>query len=217
MDRHKGISIMCTGLAAMDNDMLFRAAGRHKTGQQGFTLVEMLIALVLSSVIFFSSYQVISNLIQYQVRARVKNVDELDKLLLENLLSQIIEQSMDQNHLYDRVQKKSVFKGRTGSLQLVSRAYSDRYDIPGYRVYRLYQNEGELFVSYQAFDKDYSSNKQFQLATGIKIKDLGFEYLEQNEWTDEWGGKSSFPKYIRIKTDLPGAGPTVWIKRTSRR
>ncbi len=208
---------MCTVLAAMDNDRLFRAAGRRDAGQQGFTLVEMLIALVLSSIMFFSSYQVISNLIQYQVRARVKNGDQLDKLLLENLLSQIIEQSISQDHMYDRVQKKSVFKGKTDSLQLVSRAYSDRYDIPGYRVYRLYQNEGELYISHQAFDKDYSSNQQFPLATGIKIKDLGFEYLEQDEWTDEWGGKSSIPKFIRIKTDLPGFGLTVWTKRTSRR
>ncbi len=51
--------------------------------RQGFTLVEMLVSIVLSSIIFISSYQVISNLIQYQVRSRVHNEIKLDKSGIE--------------------------------------------------------------------------------------------------------------------------------------
>jgi len=208
---------MRTGLTAIDDKTRFRLTGIGMTDQGGFTLVEMLIALVLSSIIFFSSYEVISHLIQYQVRARVQDGEQLDTLLLENLLSQIIEKSIDQNDLFHRTQKKSVFRGRADSIQLVSRAYSDRYDIPGYRVYRLFRRDEELYISYRTLDRDYLSNEPFQLATGLKIKDLSFEFLEQNEWVDEWSDESSIPGFIRIKADLPGAGSAKWIKRTSRR
>ncbi len=208
---------MCTGLTATDDKMRFRSTGRCLNDVGGFTLVEVLIALALSSIIFISSYQVISNLIQYQVRARVKNGEHLDKLLLENLLSQIIEKGIDQNDLYHRTQKKSAFRGMADSIQLVSRAYSDRYDIPGYRVYRLYERDEELHVSYRAFDQNYQANQQFVLATGLKIKGINFEYREQNEWVDEWSDGDSIPEFIRIKTDFPGSGPTEWIKRTSRK
>ena len=187
------------------------------TDQRGFTLVEMLIALVLSSIIFVSSYQVISNLIQYQVRARVQNSGLMDKLLLTNLLGQIIEKSIHQYDLFYRGQKEAVFRGESSSVQLVSRAYSDRYDIPGYRVYRLYQQDGELYISYRAYDKDYLSNQQFQLATGLKVDDLSFEYFAQNEWIDEWSDERSIPEFIRIIANLPDSGPTEWIRRTSRR
>ncbi len=208
---------MCIAPIITVDKKRFRLTARCRRDLGGFTLVEMLIALVLSSIIFFSSYQVISNLIQYQVRAQVKNSEHLDKLLLENLLSQIIEKSIDQNDLYHRTQKKTVFRGGNDSIQLVSRAYSERYDVPGYRVYRLYERDEELQVSYRAFDGNYLSNQQFQLATGLMIKNLSFEYLEQNGWVEEWSDESSIPGSIRIKTDLPGLGSTEWVKRTSRR
>lgn len=185
--------------------------------ESGFTLVEMLIALVLSSIIFVSSYQVISNLIQYQVRARVENGSHFDKLLLGNLLSQITEKSIHQYDLFYRTQKASLFQGEADSVQLVSRAYSDHYDKPGYRVYRLFRRDGELYISYRAYDKDYLSNEQFQLATGLKIDDLSFAYLEQNNWVDVWSDERSIPEFIRIRIDLPGPGSTEWIRRTSRR
>jgi len=183
----------------------------------GFTLVEMLISLVLSSIIFVSAYQVISNLIQYQVRARAQNSEHMDELLLGNLLSQIIEKGINQDDLFYRSQRKTLFRGRADSIQIVSRAYSDRYDIPGYRVYRLFHRGGELYLSYRALDRDYLSNQQFHLATGLKIEDLSFEYLEQNDWVDEWVDEKSIPEFVRIKTELPGSGSTEWIRRTGLR
>jgi prepilin-type N-terminal cleavage/methylation domain-containing protein len=187
------------------------------TGQRGFTLVETLIALVLSSIIFVSSYQVISNLIQYQVRARAQNSGDLDKLLLTNLLSQIIEKSVNQYDLLYQIQKASLFEGDADSVQLISRAYSDHYDKPGYRVYRLYHRDGELFIAYRAYDKEYLSDEPFQLATGLKIENLSFEYFEEDHWVGEWNDDRSIPEFIRIKVDLPGPGSTEWIRRTSRR
>lgn len=185
--------------------------------QRAFTLVEMLIAIVLSSIIFVSAYQVISHLIQYQVRARIQYENQMDKLLLTNLLSQVIEKSIHQFDLFYRVPKLTIFKGKSDSIQLISRAYSDNFDEPGHRVYRLYQQEGELYVDYRQYDADYLSNQQFKLPSGIKIKALSFEYFDENNWIDEWDDDKNIPQFIRITVDHAGNKPLKMIRTTGRR
>lgn len=185
--------------------------------KQGFTLVEMLISIVLSSIIFVSSYQVISNLIQYQVRARVQHEKQLDKLLLKNMVSQIIEKSLHQYDLFYRAQKKSLFIGEEDSMQLISRAYSNHYDVPGYRVYRLFYRDGELYVSYRKYDGDYKSNNLFELPTGLKIEDINFEYFSADGWADNWHDDDSLPQYIRVSIDLPGTETMQWVRGTRQR
>lgn len=192
-----------------------RASGR--AGQRGLTLVEMLIALVLSSIIFGGAYQVISNLVQHQTRARIQNEVRVDSLLLDNLLSQVIELGIDQNDLFFRTQKSNLFRGRADTLQLVSRAYSDRFDRPGHRVYRLYQRDHELYVAYRTYDRDYQSNRQFELATGLEIEQLAFAYFEAGEWLDEWSDDQSIPQFIRVTASIRGLKPIELIRGTSRR
>ncbi len=207
---------MCTKLMAMSLKKGIGSMAVGTTDQDGFTLVEMLIALVLSSIIFVSSYQVISNLIQYQVRARIQNNGHMDKLLMTNLLSEIIGKSIHQSDLYYRIQKQPLFQGERDSVQLVSRAYSDRYDIPGHRVYRLFYRERELYIAYRAYDKDYLSNEQFQLATGLMIDSINFEYFQGGSWVDEWRDERSIPKFIRVNIDFPDLRSIEWIRRTSQ-
>lgn len=185
--------------------------------QRAFTLVEMLIAIVLSSIIFVSAYQVISHLIQYQVRARAQHESQMDKLLLTNLLSQVIEKSIHQFDLLYRIPKLVIFQGNADSIRLISRAYSDNFDQPGHRVYRLYQQEGELYVDYRQYDADYMSNQQFKLASGLKIKAITFEYLDENNWVDEWEDDKSIPQYIRITVEQSGNKLLKIIRSTGRR
>ncbi len=185
--------------------------------QAGLTLVEMLIALVLSSIIFISAYQVISNLVQYQVRARAGDNRQMDYLLLTNIVSQIIEKSLAQNDLYSGAAKNAVFRGRRDSLQLLSRAYSERYDSPGHRVYRLFKRDGELYLHYQAYDENYLDNQQFELATGLKVEDLRFEYYVDGDWVDEWLGERSIPAYIRTVVEFSDTRSADLIRGSSRR
>ena len=185
--------------------------------QKGLTLIEMLISLVLSTIIFASSYQVISNLVQYQVRARVQNDRQLDSLLVANLFTQIIEKGINQYELYYRNQKSTLFVGEPDSLQIVSRAYSERYDKPGYRLYRLYERDGELMVSYRAFNRDFLSNRQIELATGLKVDELRFEYLAQRNWLNEWSDERLIPDLIRINVDFADLKSAEWVRGTSRR
>ncbi len=177
----------------------------------------MLVSIVLSSIIFISSYQVISNLIQYQVRSKVHNEVRLEKLLLSNLVSQIIEKSLYQKDLFYQIQKEKMFKGRSSTLQLISRAYSKNYDVPGYRVYRLFHHKDELYVSYRKYDSKYKSNRQFQISTGIKVDDISFQYLSSDGWVDDWQVEKQFPEFIRIIVELPGAEIMEWIRKTGRR
>lgn len=191
--------------------------GRNPCIQRGLTLVEMLVALVLSSVIFVSAYQIIANLVQYQVRARVHNESNVDALLLESVISQIIEMGINQYDLFYRTQKSSLFQGEIGSLQLISRAYSERFDLPGYRVYRIFERDDELFVSYRAYDRDYRANRQHELGTGLEVRDLRFAYLENGEWIDEWQDPKSIPELIRVRAQLADDRAIEWIRGTSRR
>jgi len=191
--------------------------GNQLTRLQGFTLVEMLIALVLSSIIFVSAYQVISNLVQYQVRAQQQYDEDLDRLLTEILISQVIEMGISQYDLYYQAQRAPLFKGRPESVQLISRAYSGRYDEPGHRVYRLYQHDNELTVSYQAYDRDYRSNERFKLATGLKIKELNFEYLSKGGWVDEWTNEKILPDFIRVSIDFDDLKSIEFIRGLGRR
>ena len=194
-----------------------RLPARLEAGQRGLTLVEMLVALVLSSIIFVSAYQVISNLVQYQVRARTQHDKHLDTLLLTNLFSQIIEMGVNQYDLFYSTQKSTLFQGTVDSLQMLSRAYSDRYDKPGYRVYRLYQRDGELYVSYRAYDQGYLANQQYQMSTGLRVENLKFAYLDSGNWVDEWVDNRSVPEFIRVSVDLPSFESVEWIRGTSRR
>lgn len=188
-------------------------SGHHQ--QCGFTLVEMLIALVLSSVIFVSAYQVMSNLIQYQVRAAKIAVQEIDELLLRNLLDEIISKSMHQSQLYFRVEKTAFFWGKTDSLQLISRAFSAHYDVPGYRVYFLTIKDSRLVVSYRRYQSDVSSAQPEELDTGLEVEDIRFFYKSENDWVDEWSDNKSIPQWIKVYAELPGNRSMETVYRTS--
>jgi prepilin-type N-terminal cleavage/methylation domain-containing protein len=185
--------------------------------QQGFTLVEMLIALVLSSIIFASAYQVISNLVQYRVRANSANMDKQDNLLLTNLLSQIIEKSISQNDLFYRPEKSSVFRGEEDFLQILSRAYSENFDEPGYRVFRIYRRNEELHVGYQKYDQNYRTNAQLEISAGLKLKQIHFGYLEDGQWVRQWRNEKKMPALIRVKIVQNNTRSMHFIRSTGRR
>ncbi len=182
--------------------------------ENGFTLVEMLVSLVLSAIIFVSAYQVISNLIQYQVRFTEKSEKQLDSLLVRGLVDQIVSKGLHQNDLFFRAQNQSLFEGENNSIRIVSRAFSDHYDLPGYRVYRVYAKEGELYVSYIRYDKESLSITPFEQTSGIKIENIVFEYLDNDRWIDRWPKNDRLPLKIRVRISMPGQQDLVWISRT---
>jgi prepilin-type N-terminal cleavage/methylation domain-containing protein len=182
----------------------------------GFTLVEMLISLVLSAIIFVSAYQVISNLIQYQVRYAEKTDKQLDKLLIRSLVGQILRKGLHQADLFYRVQKAPLFRGSQNSIRILSRAFSDHFDAPGYRVYSLYEADGELFVSYNRYDKDSLSMTPVKQTSGIKIKSIEFEYLKDGDWVQQWGEKDKIPGMVRVIVTMPDSAVFEWVSATGK-
>lgn len=193
-----------------------RAIYPSRANKRGFTLVEMLISLVLSSIIFVSAYQVISNLIQYQVRYGEKSSRQLDRLLLRNMIGHILEKGLHQSELFYRVQKDGLFNGEHDSIRIISRAYSDHFDAPGYRVYQLYVHDQELFVSYQRYDKDSLSGNPIKLSSGLKIESINFSYFDQGTWTEHWSDDKSIPKYVKVNISLPDSASFEWVNQTGR-
>lgn len=185
-------------------------------GNSGFTLVEMLISLVLSAIIFVSAYQVISNLIQYQVRYAEKTDKQLDRLLIKSMIGQILLKGLHQGDLYFRVQKDPVFNGDSKSLRIISRAFSDHFDVPGYRVYSMYVSEGELFVSYNRYDKESLAMTPTRQTSGIKVDEMTFEYLHNEDWVEQWDEKDKIPAMVKVKVIMPDKSAFEWISATGR-
>ena len=181
----------------------------------GFTLVEMLVALMLSSIIFVSAYQVMSNLIQYQVRAVNIAEQEVDELLLRNLLDEIISKSLHQSQLYYRVEKTAFFSGKPDSLQLISRAYSSHYDVPGYRVYFLTVKQSRLVVSYRRYDDQVVEAQPEELDTGLEVEEIRFHYKSDGDWFEDWPDNKSLPQWVRVNAELPGNRSLETVFRTS--
>ena len=205
-----------TDLAIKNRSSRLVSPSLHGANCGGFTLVEMLIALVLSSVIFVSAYQVMSNLIQYQVRAAKKQVMQQDQLLLRNLFSQIVGKSLHQSSLYFRIQKSPLFIGQSDRLQLISRAYSDHFDEPGYRVYSLYRQDKNLMVAYRKYDKEGIQDEPLVMATGLEIDQISFEYLGQGGWLEQWPDNKEFPQKIKVKLTPPNQRKFEWINSTGQ-
>jgi prepilin-type N-terminal cleavage/methylation domain-containing protein len=182
----------------------------------GFTLVEMLISLVLSAIIFVSAYQVISNLIQYQVRYAEKTDKQLDRLLIRNLIDQIMRKGLHQGNLFYRIQKEPLFKGSQNTVRILSRAFSDHFDVPGYRVYSLYVADGELFVSYTRYDKESLSMTPVNQTSGIRIEKIAFEYLKDGEWVEQWREGDKIPGMIKVKVTMPDNATFEWISPTGK-
>jgi prepilin-type N-terminal cleavage/methylation domain-containing protein len=184
--------------------------------QQGFTLVEMLVSLVLSAIIFVSAYQVISNLIQYQVRYNEKSERQMDRLLLRSMIGQILSKGLHQSDLYFKIQKNPFFKGNSDSIQIISRAYSDHFDVPGYRIYSLSVNNNELFVSYKRFDEESVFGEAVKQTSGIRIEKIGFRYYLDGEWLDRWSQVDSIPKLVKVIITLPDNNTFEWVNQTGQ-
>lgn len=183
---------------------------------RGFTLVEMLISLVLSAIIFVSAYQVISNLIQYQVRYGEKSEKQMDLLIVRNLINQILNKGLHQSDLYFRISKTPFFEGEHASLRVISRAFSDHFDVPGYRLYRLYVSNNELMVSYNRYDKDAINEESKIQSSGIRIEQISFEYYLKGEWRKVWKDDKAIPRLVKIKVMLPDKNIFEWVSRTGQ-
>jgi len=187
--------------------------------QQGLTLIETLISLLLSSIIFVNAYQVISNLVQYQVRVRAADEKVNEQRLLKNVLNNIIGQSLSWEDLPARFGKKALFYGREDQLHLLSRAYASHFDRPGYRVYRLFLKQEQLWVAYRRYQRGAAREAYIERSTGIFMQNLKFSYrADANaQWLSEWPVADSLPEWMQVKAVLMNGEEFSWLGQISKR
>ncbi len=168
---------------------------------RGFTLIELLVSLLLSSIIFVGAYQVISNLVQYQVRAGDRYERDYERALLASMLTQIIERGVGQRSLPNAISKSPLFEGEPDSLQLISRAFERNFDRPGYRIYRLAVADGELRVAYRRYDKQSLRDDMVEIGSGIPLRNIEFEYFADGRWDSRWSLANAVPRLVRIQAE----------------
>lgn len=176
--------------------------------QSGFTLVELLVSLALSSIIFASAYQVISNLIQYQTRAALKAQMERDRMQLDMMFTHIVEKGLLQSDLPRPQSRKPLFQGHEDSLKILSRAFSQNLDSAGYSVFRIFLRDGEIRVAHAPYGKDQMNRSVSDTPTDIRAGDIRFEYFDGSQWQPRWRDERRLPRYIRLS--VRGIGAEDW-------
>ncbi len=185
--------------------------------QLAFTLVELLVALALSSIIFASAYRVIGNLVQYQTRSAAQAVREQDTRLLRQLFGQLVEQGIHRDDLYQPLSREPVFDGREDRLQILSRAWSRNFERPGYRVYRLWLDGERLKLRYRIHAADGEAVPSEETDTGIVLDSLRFDYFDGEGWRTNWREPRRLPRFIRLQARLPGGQWVEDIRETTIR
>ncbi len=189
---------------------------QRKGGAAGFTLVEVLVSLVLTAVIFVSAYEVIGTLVQYQKRLEARYRVDGDLRLLENLVEQIVGQAVHVSDLPRPEGKESYFDGKSDSIRLLSRAYSRNFDVPGYRIYRLFVRNGELVVSHAKYGLPPARRVFRETPTGLQLQRLELAYWGEHGWQGQWQDARRLPRYIRLRLTLPDGQQTLLVRETAR-
>ena len=180
--------------------------------ESGFTLIELMVSLALSSIIFASAYQVISNLVHYQSRASLRAQVERDEIQLGRLFGELVEKGLLQQDLPDPGSRKALFEGRPDSLRILSRAYSRNFDRPGYRSFRLFLRDGEIRVAHSREQTREDPSTVIETTTDIPADDLGFEYFDGQDWQSRWSDPRRLPRFIRMRVTT-GTGRSLIITR----
>jgi len=185
--------------------------------QSAFTLVELLVALAISSIIFTSAYQVLSNLVQYQSRQGQQAERERQARLLRRLFAGIVERGVHRDDLFQPVGRQTLFNGQPESLQLLSRAFSRNFDRPGYRVYRLSLRDGRLLVGHRRYSGDEQTLDFRETDSGLALSSLRFEYFDGEQWLARWRDERRLPRYIRMHARLEGGQELTDVRETAVR
>lgn len=204
------------------NALFVGSTGRRSHESDGFTLVEVLVALVLLgliSMILFSSFQ-------FGVRAweagsaRVVQVDQVDvvQTLLRNELSEA-----SQLPVKPGVSAfESTFAGSPGELRF-SGPMSVSLGLGGTHVFVLSTagtgRDRSLVVRWQLYRPDMSLDDDkwsdpVVLMSGVTDLELTYfgatEEDERPTWRDSWKEKDALPELIRLRVFFRHADPRWW-------
>ncbi len=190
----------------------------------GFTLLELLVALAIFSLIAIMSYNGLKVVLNTQAATEIQadSLAELQKVYL--LLQRDIEQVVPRPVRDEYGDEQPALAGGD-ALQLTRGGWSNpagRLRSSLQRVGYAYEDRHLVRYSWAVLDRAQDSEPQRQPLIG-DIEEMTIRYLgTNNEWEDLWpnplasgdgADKTSLPRAVEITLDHERFGPLVWLFR----
>lgn len=198
-----------------------------KSTSQGFTLIEMTVAIVLLSMMLLLLFSSIYTANKYW-QISDHNIQKIDaKRLVNQFVRQYLSQAVPILWV-TKGQKKLLFRGQRKQLQFVS-------NLPEHRGGGLYQltlktiqtdTETQLGISYQRLDPNHApldnniTHAQEFTALTNNIESIDLAYFGKQDkssivhWHDTWDNDEQLPQLVRLKIntqDQQDIWPTIII------
>jgi len=202
--------------------MTFRTAIRPSSG---FTLLELLVALAIFSLVAVMSYDALKTVLNQQAATEVQaeSLAELQKVYL--LLQRDIEEVVPRPVRDEFGDPKPALLGDE-TLQLTRGGWSNpagRLRSTLQRVGYAYEDGYLVRYIWAVLDRAQDSEAQRQPLIG-EIEEMTIRYLSaSNEWDDRWpnplalaggiGALTALPRAVEITLDHERFGPLVWVFR----
>lgn len=189
--------------------------------QQGFTLIEMLVAIAIFSLISLGSYQVLQSVLigdeqSQRVTERLKGLQRAYQFVQSDLM-QISRRQVriggesPQSRLM--VSGDGLLESDSGSIMLTRLGWRNPAQMlpRGTLQSVAYQvREGNLERLYQLYPDQDSSSEPYVAPLLTGVKSLSFEYHHQGKWLSQWQ-KETLPMAIAFILELEDYGEIRWL------
>ncbi len=179
-----------------------------KSRQQGFTIIEVVIALTILSLLMLAMITAMRTLGDTQTRLQ-KVIDRTDEMrMVSQFLRRSIGQAMPVLRREAGKQYGTYFQGTENEIIWAS-PISAGPAIGGLNVARLSVSEDELLLQLQAFkspqdEPDWGEVEKYTLVSGLDNITIGYRLDIGEEWQEEWERGQSNPRTVRLVIEKAG-------------
>jgi prepilin-type N-terminal cleavage/methylation domain-containing protein len=189
----------------------------HKTGDGGFTLLEMMIALALTGVLSLVAYTSLSLCLKAMRhgQAAADQVQELrvSQTIVARSLSSVVRGSLDQRHY---------FIGNASEIRFFTPVPLEAYNLGGIYHWRVLAGRDESNQLVLAVEQTRNLN-WFRDPEGVEVRQillghlasLRFTYGQGSEEYATWDAAKAraLPDWVRVYLTQEGREPLVWFIR----
>lgn len=197
------------------------ASRQSQSTQQGFTLIEMLIAIAIFSLISLGSYQVLQSVLvndeqSQRLSGRLKEIQRAYQFIQSDLM----QMSRRRVRIAGNAPQKRVFWAGDGLLESDSGAImltrlgwrNPAQMLPRGTVQSVaYQvREGVLERLYRLYPDEETDTKVNLAPLLTGVESLGFEFYAGDKWLSQWD-KEAVPDAIAVVLTLEDYGELRWL------
>jgi prepilin-type N-terminal cleavage/methylation domain-containing protein len=185
---------------------------RRATGEDGFTLIEMLVAIGLLALMMGYAYSAISTFRHIkraeETGARRRAVDSAQRHLRQSIEGARV------TYTFNEGETRILFEGRPDSL-VIAAQLDDRLVQGGLQRLRYGLEQDSLRLTY-AVKRDASPEAGRTESVLDGVTALAFSYYGAAEegaeprWQKDWPRRDALPALVRIEADLAQASPAQW-------